>query len=37
MLAYSLDAVEVVMKDKKRYRIGTDQPQKLLKAINNIK
>ncbi len=30
---YGLDAVEIVMKDKKIYRIGTDEPKELEKAL----
>jgi hypothetical protein len=32
-----LDAVELEMTDGKRYRIGTDQPQELLNAINQAR
>ncbi len=30
------DAVELKMKDNKTFRIGTDEPQKLFKAINKV-
>ena len=31
------DAIEILMSSGKRYRIGTDQPNELIKAINQIK
>ena len=29
------DAIEIIMKNKRVYRIGTDEPEKLRKAIKN--
>ena len=31
-----LDAVEIVLKNGRRYRIGTDEPQKLLDAVKKV-
>jgi len=32
-----LDAVEIVMSSGKRYRIGTDQPNELAQAVNEVR
>ena len=31
-----LDAVEIIMSNRKRYRIGTDEPNELVKAITSV-
>ena len=32
-----LDAIEIVMSSGKRYRIGTDQPNELAQAVNEVR